>query len=138
MRTLANIIWHIPFLGFVSAFCVFLLGGALTLTIIAAPIGLGLIQYAKFLMVPFSHEMVSKSDLGQDENPLWKSFGIIVWIFYFPVGLILSIVTIIQIVCLFFTIVGIPLAIVLAKSLSTYFNPVGKVCVNRKVLNNIR
>jgi len=32
MRTLANIIWHIPLLGFVTAFGTFLVGGILTIT----------------------------------------------------------------------------------------------------------
>ena len=31
---------------------------------------------------------------------------------------------------MFISIVGIPAAIVLSKSLSTYFNPIGKVCVD--------
>lgn len=60
MRTLGNILWHFPFLGFISAFFTFLAGLFLTITIIAAPIGLGLIQYARFLMLPFSSVMVSK------------------------------------------------------------------------------
>ena len=44
MRTLGNIIWNIPFLGFVTAALVFLIGLLFVVTIIAAPIGLGLIQ----------------------------------------------------------------------------------------------
>ncbi|HZJ73990.1 MAG TPA: YccF domain-containing protein [Perlabentimonas sp.] len=129
MRTLANIIWHIPLLGFVTAFGTFLVGGILTITIIAAPIGLGLIQLSQFLLTPFSMKMVSRNTLNKKQNSLWKAYGIIVSIFYFPIGLILAIVTLCQIVGLFFTIVGIPVAVVLAKSLGTYFNPVNKVCV---------
>lgn len=129
MRTLANIIWHIPLLGFVTAFGTFLVGGILTITIIAAPIGLGLIQLSQFLLTPFSMKMVSRNTLNKKQNSLWKAYGIIVSIFYFPIGLILAIVTLCQIVGLFFTIVGIPVAVVLAKSLGTYINPVNKVCV---------
>ena len=43
--------------------------------------------------------------------------------------LLLAFVTIIQIALLFITIIGIPVALVLSKSLSTYFNPVNKICV---------
>ncbi len=133
MRTLANIIWHVPFLGFLSALSTFLLGALLVLTIVGAPLGLGLIQLSKFLLTPFSSSMIDKSDLKVDQNVLWKSFGFIVRILYFPIGLILAVVTIFQIVGLCITIVGIPLALVLAKSLGTYFNPVNKVCVSRTV-----
>ncbi len=129
MRTLANIIWHIPFLGFITAFWTFVVGGILALTIVAAPIGLGLMQLARFLLTPFSMQMVSRGSLNQKQNLLWKAYGFIVRIFYFPIGLLLAIVTVCQIVGLFMSIVGIPVAIVLAKSLGTYFNPVNKVCV---------
>ena len=137
MRVLGNIIWHFPFLGFLSALFVFLIGGLLVLTVIAAPVGLGLIQLSKFLLAPFSNEMVSKSDLEQDQNPLWKTYGIIVRILYFPIGLILSIVMISEIIGLFTSILGIPVALVLAKSLSTYFNPVNKVCVPKELADEL-
>ena len=68
MRTLGNIIWNIPFLGFVTAALVFLIGLLFVVTIIAAPIGLGLIQYSKFLLLPFSYDMVSKSEIDGDAN----------------------------------------------------------------------
>ncbi len=129
MRTLANIIWHFPFMGFLSAFWAFIIGGILVLTVVGSPIGLGLIQLSRFLITPFSMEMVSKSDLNIKQNVLWRSFGIFIRILYFPFGLILAIITICQIVGLFFSIIGIPVAIVLSKSLGTYFNPVNKVCI---------
>ena len=137
MRTLGNILWHVPFLGFLSALATFLLGGLLVITIIGAPIGLGLIQLSKFLLSPFSKEMVSKNELGEKQNALWKTFGIIVRIIYFPFGLILAVVTLFQIVGLFISIFGIPVAIVLAKSLGTYFNPVNKTCVSKAVADEI-
>lgn len=129
MKTLGNILWHFPFLGFIDALFTFLLGGLLVITVIGAPIGLGLIQLSKFLMAPFSHSMVDKKDLNIEQNALWKSFGFIIRILYFPFGLFLAVATIFQIAGLFISIVGIPIAIVLAKSLSTFFNPVNKQCV---------
>mgnify|MGYP000920523200 CR=1 FL=1 len=129
MRTLANIIWHFPFFGFLSALGVFLVGGLFVITVIGAPIGLGLIQLSKFLLSPFSSSMVSKSDLSIEQNKAWKTFGIIATILYIPFGLMLCVVTICQIAGLFISLIGIPIALVLAKSLGTYFNPVNKVCV---------
>jgi uncharacterized membrane protein YccF (DUF307 family) len=137
MRTLGNILWHIPFLGFLSALGTFLLGGLLVITVIGAPIGLGLIQLSKFLLAPFSNSMVSGRDLNQDQNQLWKSFGFIIRILYFPLGLFLAVVVVFQIAGLFISIIGIPVALVLAKSLSTYFNPVNKKCVPKAVANEL-
>ncbi len=137
MRTLGNIIWHIPFMGFVSAFFTFLIGGLLTITVVGAPLGLGLIQLSRFLLTPFTSSMIRKSDLKTDQNKLWLAFGIFVRIIYFPFGLILSIITIFQIAGLFLSIIGIPVALVLAKSLGTYFNPVNKICVPIEVEDEI-
>lgn len=137
MRTLGNILWHIPFLGFLSALGTFLLGGLLVITVIGAPIGLGLIQLSKFLLAPFSNSMISGSEMDQDQNALWKSFGFIVRIIYFPFGCLIAIAVIFQIAGLFISIIGIPVALVLSKSLSTYFNPVNKKCVPKAVANEL-
>jgi uncharacterized membrane protein YccF (DUF307 family) len=137
MKTLGNIIWHFPFFGFVTAFLNLLFGVLLIVTVIAAPIGLGLVQLAKFQLSPFSSAMVTSSELGNEENKYWKSFGIVVTILYLPFGLLIALLTVIQIALLFVSIIGIPVALVLSKSLSTYFNPVGKVCVPASVANEI-
>lgn len=137
IRTIANILWHIPFLGFLSALGSFLLGSLLVITVIGAPIGLGLIQYSKFLMAPYSYSMVSKRDLDRPSNPLWASYSFIIKVIYFPFGLILCLCQMVQIVGLCLSIVGIPMAIILAKSLTTYLQPVGKVCVPHTVVDEI-
>ena len=129
MRTLANILWHFPFMGFLSAICTFFVGLLLIITIIGAPIGLGLLELAKFLMTPFSSEMINERKIHKRQNKLWLTYGFLVRILYFPFGLILSIVTVIQIIGLCISIIGIPLAIILAKSLKTYYNPYNKVFI---------
>lgn len=129
MRTLGNILWHFPFFGFLTAFGTFLMGGLLFITVIGAPIGLGLIEFSKFLLAPFSRSMVDKKDLNIEQNKLWLTFGLIVRIIYFPFGLLLALLTVFQIAGLVISIVGIPMAIILAKSLGTYFNPVNKKSV---------
>lgn len=130
VRILGNILWHIPLMGFVTAILVFLLGGLLTVTVVASPIGLGLVQYAKFLLLPFSCEMVDQADLGRPRNPLWAAYSTLIMLVYLPFGLIIMIISIFQAVGLALTIVGIPTALVIAKSLGTLLNPVGKVCVS--------
>lgn len=131
MRTLGNIVWHVLFLGFILSFITFIAGGLFVLSVAGAPVGLGLIQLSKFYLAPFSNEMRSKRDLNIDQNKLWKAYGIIVQILYFPIGLILAVTVITEIVGLFVSIIGIPAAIALSKSLGTCFNPVNKVCVHR-------
>lgn len=138
MRALGNILWHIPFLGFLTALSVLFLGVLLTVSIVAAPIGLGLIQYSKFLFWPFGNAMVSKSDLDLKQNPLWKTYSTIVTIIYFPFGLILAIVGAFQAVAFCLTIVGIPVALVVAKSLGTFLNPVNKISVSKAVAEEIQ
>lgn len=137
MRTFGNILWHFPFFGFLTALFNFIIGGILTITVIGSPIGLGLIQLAKFQLTPFSSQMVDESLVGKSKPVAWNIFGIIVFIIYLPFGIILALLTVIQICCLFISILGIPAAIVLSKSLSTYFNPVGKICVDSKVVSEL-
>lgn len=133
MRIVANIIWLVPFLGIFTALVTFLFGLLLTILIIPAPIGLGLIQLAKFELTPFSSEMVNSKDLHAPKNPVWDTFSTIITILYFPFGLLIALVTVFQIIACCLTIIGIPIAIVLAKSLTTYLNPVNKICVARDV-----
>lgn len=137
MRTLGNILWHIPFLGFLNALGVFLMGSLLVITVVAAPIGFGLIQYSKFLLAPFGKAMVSKADLNVEQNPLWKTYSTIVMILYIPFGALFWLAAVFQVACLFLTIIGIPVAIVVAKSLGTYFNPVNKICVHHAVVEEL-
>ena len=137
MRTLGNILWHFPLFGFLQAALTWVLGLLLTVTVIAAPIGRGLMEYGKFLFAPFSKSMVSRSALNEKQNRAWKTYSTIVTIVYIPFGLVLAIIAVLQIAGLFATLAGIPLAIVLAKSLGTFFNPVNKKCVPRSVAAEI-
>ncbi len=129
MRLLGNILWYFPLFGFLSAINAFLFGLLLTVLIIPAPIGLGLIQLSKFLLAPYSYEMVSKNDLNMKQNCVWEAYSFIIMLFYIPFGVVFAIVAAIQAGGLLLSIVGIPLAIPIIKSLGTFLNPVGKVCV---------
>jgi len=137
MRTLGNILWHFPFLGFLQAALTWLLGLVLTATVVAAPIGRGLMEYGKFLFAPFSKSMVSRSALGEQQNGAWKTYSTVIMILYIPFGLVLAVICVLQIFGLLVSITGIPLALVLARSLGTFFNPVNKKCVPREVAEEI-
>jgi uncharacterized membrane protein YccF (DUF307 family) len=137
LRIFGNIIWHIPFLGFVHAILALVLGFLLTLTVVAAPIGIGLMEFGKFLFIPFSRVMVSKSDLNIQRNTLWKAYSTVVMVLYLPFGVLLALLTMIEVALLFLSIIGIPVGLVLAKSLGTYFNPVNKKCVRSAVADEL-
>lgn len=128
-----NILWHIPFGGFVVAFFTALGGLFWCITIVGLPLGLRLLQYAKFLLWPHGHTMVNKKFVteltGEKPNALWKSFSLIVRIVYFPFGLISVVSLAIMAFFAFISIIGIPQGLVYVKSLGTVFNPVNKVCV---------
>ncbi len=135
MRVLANIIWLIPCFGIVTAFFTFIFGVFLTVIVIPAPIGLGLIQLAKFELAPFSYEMINKKHIKSTADTTWETYSKVIMLFYIPLGCLIVMCAVIQMIVLCITIIGIPIALILAKSLSTYFNPVNKICVPRGVSN---
>ena len=129
MRLLGNILLHFPCFGFVTSLFSFLAGILLTVTVVGAPIGLGLIQYAKFALAPYSYSMIDKRELHPNKrgNILYAILCLIVRILW----------GIAQVVVMCCTIVLLPMAIPYAKSLSTFFNPVGKVCVPVAVMDEL-
>ena len=137
MRTLGNVLWHFPFFGFLSAFMNVLVGALLMVLIVPAPIGRGLIEYSKFLLAPYSRRMIRRKDLQSEKNGLWQKYETVVAILWIPFGLILCFLLAIQTGLLFLSLIGIPVAVVLAKSLGTMLNPVGKVCVERAVAEEL-
>ena len=138
MRALGNVLWHFPFLGFLSAAVTYLLGLLLTATVIAAPIGLGVMELGKFMFVPFGRALVKKSDLVESRSKAWQTYSTVIMILYLPFGLVLSVVAALQVIGLCITVVGIPVGIVIAKSIGTYFNPVGKKCVSQAVADELQ
>jgi len=108
------------------------------ITVIAAPIGLGLVQYSKFLLLPYSYAMIVKPEGDVPPSPLWKTYSAILKIVYVIfIGIPLFLLTCVQIVGLCCTIIGIPAAIILAKSVRTYLQPIDKICVPYRVADAI-
>lgn len=137
MRILLNILWHIPFLGFLSAFIAFMFGGLFIITIIGAPLGLGLVETSKFLLSPNTSAMMSKKHFFIEQSHLRKQVDFIVRVLYIPFGLILVSITLVQIALLYMSIVGKPAALVLYKSLGTLLNPVNIICVPQTVKEKV-
>ena len=81
--------------------------------------------------------MVSKTELNVEQNTAWKAYSTIVMVLYFPFGLFFTFIAVCQVVGLFPRIIGIPAALVVAKSLGTYLNPVNKKCVSAAVVNEL-
>jgi len=137
VRTIGNLLWLLPFFGWVTAGLTYLVGLIFTLTGVGAPIGLGLMEHGKFLLWPFGKVMISKDQLNIEQNKAWKAYSIIIMILYFLIGLVLWVMSIFQIILLFISIIGIPIALVLVKSLGTALNPVNKKCVKSSVLDEL-
>ena len=135
MRTLGNILWWFPCFGFINSILCLICGGILILTVVGAPLGYGVVQLGKFYLAPFTQSMVSEKSLKANisHSSAWNTLSKIIFIIYVPFGIIACGIAIFQLVALCITIILIPLAIPIAKSLSTFFNPIGKVCVSYKV-----
>ena len=76
MRLLFNIVWWVLF-GWLVALIFYVLGIVLTLLVVTAPVGLGLMEYGKFLLAPFSRDMISeaKFQLDADKNSARKAYS---------------------------------------------------------------
>lgn len=139
MRQIGNILWHIPFLGFLSCMFAYFLGGIYFLTGIGAPIGLGMFQLGRFYLSPYTHSMVDKNLLNkhlaepETENKAWEIYKTIVMICWIPFGLVAAIIAAFQALFICCSIIGIPVGLVIFKTLPVLLNPVGKVCVPYQV-----
>lgn len=140
MKTFLNVWWHLT-AGWLFALFYALMGLFYCCTIILFPIGIGWLQFAKFLLAPHSRAMVSKKDLalvtGTSSNVAVSVYSTIISILYFPFGLVAAIISIVTIIGMFVTILGIPNGLVWARSFKTIFKPIGKVCVPKSVANEI-
>lgn len=141
MRILGNIIWHIPYCGWIAALVYALIGCLFCVTIVGIPLGMGLFQISSMMLAPFSRGVVNRSDIEyvteEKQSIFMKIWRIIIRILYFPFGLFMAAQIILFVVVQFMTIIGIPCAIAYAKCVGLVFNPVGKICVPRSVAEEI-
>lgn len=81
--------------------------------------------------------MISGSKQSKEKTVVWIILSVIAFIIYLPIGIFTSVIIIIQIILSCISIIGIPIAVILSKSLSTYFNPINKICVSKSVAQEI-
>jgi len=140
MRTLATLLWHVPFLGFLSSLSMFALGGFFLLTVVGAPLAAGLFELGKFLLAPFGHRMVDASTLKTDlsRNQVWRVWGWVIMVLWLPFGICAAIVLAIQSFLCCLTIIGIPAGVATARSLGAVLNPVGKKMISSELQRELR
>ena len=68
MRTLLNILWNVPGLGFVAAFCWVLVGVVIAITIIGLPWSKACFTLANYTLAPFGRELASRYDVTGRES----------------------------------------------------------------------
>ncbi|MDR2915358.1 MAG: hypothetical protein LBV74_11090 [Tannerella sp.] len=141
MKVFLNILWHIPFGGFITAIFMALTGLFFCLTIVFIPVGLGFFQISKFLFWPHGNAMVNKADLGllneREQSQFWKVWCIINRILYFIPGLCTVISATLLAFGEFISLIGIPCGLVWIKVLGAIFNPCNKICVPESVAMEI-
>ena len=133
MSTLGNIIWFI--LGGWWNFLLYtFLGLLFSITIIGIPIGKALFQYAKLMVFPFGKVIMKETDLKGKENvaAIRRVGGVIANIIWLPVGIVMFIGNILMAVGMAFTIIGIPVAIVLVRSAKFLIWPVGAKVITKE------
>ena len=141
MRVLGNVLWHIPGLGFIPAILAFVIGFILSVTVVFAPVGLGLMELGKFYFAPFTRKLVSRREIEEESARVWTWLTTIITVIYFPIGVILLILSVLNILITFVILVAsivgiillIPYLVPLANSLVTILNPVEKKCVSHIV-----
>jgi uncharacterized membrane protein YccF (DUF307 family) len=62
MRTILNVLWNVPGLGFVAAFFWVLAGLLMAITIIGLPWAKACFTLANYTLAPFGRELVSRYD----------------------------------------------------------------------------
>ncbi len=68
MRTLLNILWNVPGLGFVAAFFWALCGVLMAITIIGLPWAKACFTLANYTLAPFGRELASRRDVTGRES----------------------------------------------------------------------
>jgi uncharacterized membrane protein YccF (DUF307 family) len=124
MNTLGNIIWLL-FGGLYSAFCYFIGGAALCLTIVGIPFGLQCFKLAGFVLWPFGRTAVGTTSSGG----CLVLFLNIIWILLGGIWLALGHIFFGLLLCI--TIIGIPFGRQHFKLVEVSLMPFGK-----KVIDN--
>src|SRR5215469_1163353 len=123
LSLLLNILWLL-FGGLGAALAWLIAAGLMAITIIGLPWSFAALRIALYTLLPFGHEMRSRSDAQ-----LLSTLGNIVW--FVLAGWWLAIIHLLLAVVLALTIIGLPFAWAHLKLAGASLAPVGKEIVPR-------
>jgi uncharacterized membrane protein YccF (DUF307 family) len=134
MRTLLNILWNVPGLGFVAAFCWVLAGLVMALTLIGLPWAKACFTLANYTLAPFGRELVSRHDVTGHASLGTGELGVLANVVWFLLaGWWLIVLHGLAACASAVTIIGIPFAWAHLKLAAAAIAPVGKVVVPSEV-----
>lgn len=139
MALLGNIIWFL--LGGWWNFLLYSAFGILCcITIIGIPIGKAMFQYAKLMVFPFGKVIVRETYIKGEENvsTIRKAGGVIANIIWLPCGVIMFLLSVVEMIACAVTIIMIPVAVVIAKSSTFLLWPIGARVITKEQAETIR
>jgi uncharacterized membrane protein YccF (DUF307 family) len=138
VRTVLNVLWNVPGLGFVAAFLWALAGCVMAVTIIGLPWARACFTLANYTLAPFGRELVSRRDVTGRYSLGTGGLGLFANIIWFVLaGWWLIILHVAAACASAITIIGIPFAWAHLKLAAAAIAPVGKVVVPSEVAAEI-
>ena len=137
MRSIYNVLWYFPFLGFLIAIYAAMFGLVCYIVIFLIPVGKGMFQLAKFYTAPFSFGLVRMQDYRPEEAKSYGALGVLMLLFWLPISLVFCITLAIPFLALGMSVVLIPAAITIGRSFGAVLNPIGVVCVPLEVAEEV-
>jgi uncharacterized membrane protein YccF (DUF307 family) len=134
MRTLLNVLWNVPGLGFVAAFCWALAGMVMAITIVGLPWAKACFTLANYTLAPFGRELASRRDVTGHESLGTGGLGLLANVVWFLLaGWWLIVLHVVAAGVSAITIIGIPFAWAHLKIAAAAMAPVGKIVVPTEV-----
>ena len=132
MRTILNILWNVPGLGFVAAFFWVLAGLLMAITIIGLPWAKACFTLANYTLAPFGRELASRYDVTGRLSLGTGGLGLLANLIWFVLaGWWLMLLHIVVACAAAITIIGVPFAWAHLKLAGASLFPVGKEIVPR-------
>jgi len=134
MRTILNILWNVPGLGFIAAFFWVLAGVLMAITVIGLPWSKACFTMANYTLAPFGRELASRYDVTGRASVGTGELGLIANVIWFLLaGWWLIVLHVVVAVACAVTLIGIPFAWAHLKIAAAAMAPVGKIVVPTEV-----
>jgi uncharacterized membrane protein YccF (DUF307 family) len=134
MRTLLNILWNVPGLGFVAALLWAVAGVLMAITIIGLPWAKACFTMANYSLAPFGRELASRYEVTGRYSLGTGDLGLLANIIWFLLaGWWLIVLHVIVACASAITIIGLPFAWAHLKIAAAALAPVGKVVVPTEI-----